>query len=147
VAAEQVLEKGFQAQRAFDGPLCFRYLVSRQFSPAGPDRRIISQAAQKDFDLVERETHVACETDEQHAVNGFRGISALPASAVRRREQAYPFVVANCRSAEAGTFRKLSDLHFSLDAFCRKLGLDLKLTSTFSMHEWLAANRKEQTYG
>src|SRR5271155_6175690 len=28
----------------------------------------------------------------------------------------------------------------------RKLGLDLKLTSTFSMHEWLTANQEEQTH-
>lgn len=114
LAAKQVLEQRFQPERALDGSFCFLYFVGRQLSPAGPYRGIILQAAQEDFDLRQRETHVAREPDEQHAVNRFRGVPALASGAVGRREHAHPLIVANRRSIQAGAAGKFSDLHFSV---------------------------------
>jgi hypothetical protein len=43
------------------------------------------QATEEEFDLVQGESHIACEADEEHAVNSMAGISALATDAIRSR--------------------------------------------------------------
>ena len=47
----------------------------RQLFPSWANRGIIPQAIQKEFDLIQRETHIAGETDEKHTIERFGGLS------------------------------------------------------------------------
>jgi hypothetical protein len=72
----------------------FDFGLSEPFPPF-TYRRFVTKAAQENPDFLERKTHVSREPYQQHAVNGLIGVTALPARAIRSRNQAKLFVVPN----------------------------------------------------
>jgi|SRR5260370_13028009 hypothetical protein len=92
---QKVFEERSQAPRALDAPLDFLNLSVREFFPARPDWGVVPQAIEKNFDLAQRESHLAGKADEEHAVECVRGVPPLAAGTVGRREQSASFVVTD----------------------------------------------------
>jgi hypothetical protein len=113
-AAEKVFKKRFQTQRLFHGAMHFFDLAMSQVPPAGPYGCVISQACEEHFDFSEGKAHVTGKADQQHSVQSFVGVAALAAGTVRRREEAYLLVVADCRGIQAAALGKLANFHVSL---------------------------------
>jgi hypothetical protein len=111
VAMEKTLEKGFQAKGASDAVFDVHELSGGEFLPARSYGSLIVQAAKEKLDFGERETHLASEANEENAVEGVRGIAALAAGAMRRGEEAEPFVVADGGGVEASTAREFPNFH------------------------------------
>ena len=65
---QKVFEERFQAARAADALVDFLDLSVREFFPARPDWRVVSQPVEKNLDLAQRESHLASKADEEHAV-------------------------------------------------------------------------------
>ncbi len=84
-ALQQVFEQCPQPAGAPDGLLDLLELSMSQFPPARDKLGVIPQATEEEFDLVQDESHIACEADEEHAVNSMAGISALATDAIRSR--------------------------------------------------------------
>jgi hypothetical protein len=85
--------------------------------PAFAYRCFVIKAAKENLDLLEREIHISGEPYEQHAVNRFIRITALPARAIRNRNQAKLFVVPNRRRIHARSAGKLSNFHGDLNIY------------------------------
>jgi hypothetical protein len=83
MALQQVFAQFPQPARAPDGLLDL--LELSQFPPARAKLGVIPQATEEEFDLVQGESHIACEADEEHAVNTMARISALAADSIRSR--------------------------------------------------------------
>ncbi len=124
-----MLEERFQTKRTLHRFIKFTDFVMSEFFPAGANRSVVAQAAEKEFDLAEGETHFAGEANEKRAVEGVTGIATLAASAVRRDEEAHFFVVTEGGGVKAGAGGEFPDFHFSFPG----ISLDLKLTLTSSM--------------
>ena len=92
---QKVFEERFQTPRALDAPLDFLNFSVREFFPARPNWRVVPQAVEKNFDLAQRESHLARKADEEHAVECVRGVPALAAGTVGRGKQSASFVVAD----------------------------------------------------
>jgi hypothetical protein len=92
---QKVFEERFQAPRALDAPLDFLNFSVREFFPARPNWRIVPQTIQKNFDLTQRESHLARKADEEHAVECVRWVPALAACTMGRGEQSTSFVVTD----------------------------------------------------
>ena len=101
MAMLKVLEKGFEAERADDVVFDLDEFFGSEFFPARADWSVVAEAAEKELDFGEGETHFAGEANKQDAVEGVRGIAALTASTVWRGEQAEFLVVADGRGMEA----------------------------------------------
>jgi hypothetical protein len=86
MALQQVFAQFPQPARAPGGLLDL--LELSQFPPARAKLGVIPQATEEEFDLVQGESHIACEADEEHAVNSMAGISALAADSIRSRWKA-----------------------------------------------------------
>ncbi|HYT18691.1 MAG TPA: hypothetical protein VEW05_00490 [Candidatus Polarisedimenticolia bacterium] len=56
----------------------------RQFFPARTNGSVVLQSIEKNFDLAQRESHLAGKADEDHAVECVRGVPALAARTVGR---------------------------------------------------------------
>lgn len=82
----KILQKSFEAKRASDAGFDFGELAGGEFFPARADGSVVAEAVEEEFDFGERKTHFAGKTNEQHSVEGVRGIAALAAGAVRGRE-------------------------------------------------------------
>jgi len=67
----------------------------RQFFPARTNGSVVLQSIEKNFDLAQRESHLAGKADEDHAVECVRGVPPLAACSVGRREQSTSFVVTD----------------------------------------------------
>jgi hypothetical protein len=93
---QKMFEERFQAPPALDAPLDFLNFSVRQFFPAWPDWRVVSQPVEKNFDLVQRESHLAGKPDEEHAVECVRRIAPLATRTVGYGKQTASFVVADC---------------------------------------------------
>ena len=113
-ALEEMLQKRLQAQRTRDAFIELGNLVMSEFFPARADGGIVTQAVEEKFDLVESEPHFPGEADEEHAVEGFAGVAALAAGAMRRSEQAHFFVVTEGGSVKASARGEFSDFHVLL---------------------------------
>lgn len=114
MAAAETLEEGFESERAPDVLFHFGELPGGELFPARADGSIVAEAAEEKLDLREGEAHVAGEADEEDAINGVRGVTALAAEALGRGEEAHFFVVANGGGVEVGATGELADLHFCL---------------------------------
>jgi len=77
-----MFEERFQAARTADAVLDFLNFSVREFFPARPDWRVVPQPVEKNFDLAQRESHLACKADEEHTVECVRGVPALAARTV-----------------------------------------------------------------
>jgi len=49
----------------------------RQFFPARTNGSVVLQSIEKNFDLAQRESHLAGKADEDHAVECVRGVPPL----------------------------------------------------------------------
>src|SRR5437773_7086403 len=87
MAMLKVLEKGFEAERADDVVFDLDEFFGSEFFPARADWSVVAEAAEKELDFGEGETHFAGEANKQDAVEGVRGIAALTASTVWRGGQ------------------------------------------------------------
>jgi len=92
---QKVFQERFQAARAADALVDFEDLSMRQFFPVRTNGSVVLQSIEKNFDLAQRESHLAGKADEDHAVECVRGVPALAACAVGRREQSTSFVVTD----------------------------------------------------
>jgi hypothetical protein len=113
-AVQEMLEEGFEAQRALKIFIDLSDLPMGQFFPARADGEIVAEAVEEELDLAEIEVHLAGEADEEHAIEGVTGITALAADALRDSEEAHSFVVADRGGVEAGLAGEFSDFHFNL---------------------------------
>jgi hypothetical protein len=113
-AVQEMLEEGFEAQRALKIFIDLSDLPMGQFFPARADGGIVAEAVEEELDLAEGEIHVAGEADEEDAIEGVAGIAALAANALGGGEEAHFFVVTDGGSVEAGALGEFSDFHFSL---------------------------------
>src|SRR6266404_868693 len=109
---QKVFEERFQAPRALNAPLDFLNFSVREFFPARPDWRVIPQPVEKNFDLPQRESHLACKADKEHAGECVRRIPALAARTVGREEQSTSFVVTDRGSVYPRTAGEFTYLHF-----------------------------------
>jgi hypothetical protein len=66
MALQQVFAQCPQPARAPDGLLDLLELSMSQFPPARAKLGVIPQATEEEFDLVQGESHIACEADEEH---------------------------------------------------------------------------------
>jgi hypothetical protein len=117
---EDALEKGFEFEGAGNVLLDFGELARGKFFPAGADRGVIAEAAKEELDLAKGETHLACEADEEHAVEGVAGVAALATAAVGRGKKAHFFVVADGRGVEVGASGELADFHLSFPSLAER---------------------------
>jgi hypothetical protein len=92
---QKVFEERSQTPRALDAPLDFLNFSVREFFPARPNWGVVAQAVEKNFDLVQRESHLARKADEEHAVECIRGVTPLAAGTMGRGKQSASFVVAD----------------------------------------------------
>ena len=83
---QKVFEERFQVPRAPDTLLDFLNFSVRELFPPRPDWGVIPQSIEKNFDLAQRESHIAGKADEEHAVECVRGVPALAARTVGRGE-------------------------------------------------------------
>jgi len=113
-AVQEMLEKGFQAERALETLIDLGDLPMRELFPARADGGVVAKAVEEELDLAEGEIHVAGEADEEDAIEGVAGIAALAANALGGGEEAHFFVVTDGGSVEAGALGEFSDFHFSL---------------------------------
>ena len=90
-----MFEERFQAARTADAVFDFLNFSVREFFPARPDWRVVPQPVEKNFDLAQRESHLARKADEEHTVECVRGIPALAACTVGRGKQSASFVVTD----------------------------------------------------
>jgi len=90
-----MFEERFQAARTADAVFDFLNFSVREFFPARPDWRVVPQPVEKNFDLAQRESHLARKADEEHTVECVRGVPALAASTVGRGKQSASFVVTD----------------------------------------------------
>jgi hypothetical protein len=67
-----MFEERFQAARTADAVFDFLNFSMREFFPARPDWRVVPQPVEKNFDLAQRESHLARKADEEHAVECVR---------------------------------------------------------------------------
>jgi hypothetical protein len=86
MAMQEVFEQRFQTARAANVLVDFLDLLVRELFPPRPDWGVIPQPVEKNFDLAQRESHIAGKADEEHAVECVRGIPALAARTVGRGE-------------------------------------------------------------
>jgi hypothetical protein len=93
---QKVFKERFQAPRALDAALDFLNFSVREFFPAWPDWRVVPQPVEKNFDLVQRESHLARKPDEEHAVECVRRVPPLAARTVGYGKQTASFVVTDC---------------------------------------------------
>jgi hypothetical protein len=110
-AAEQALEKSFEAQRTGDVFFDLGELSRCEFLPTRADARIVAEAAEEELDFDEGEAHFARKANEQDAIEGVRGIATLAAGTVRWNEQAEFLVVANGGSVQARAASEFPDFH------------------------------------
>jgi len=73
-----MFEERFQAARTADAVLDFLNFSVREFFPARPDWRVVPQPVEKNFDLAQRESHLARKADEEHTVECVRGYRRWP---------------------------------------------------------------------
>ena len=111
VAMLEILQKGFETEPAGDAGFDFGELFGGEFFPARPDGGLVAEAVEEELDFREGEAHFSGETDEEDAVESFRGIAALAAGAMRGSEEAEFFVVADGRGVEACAMGELTDFH------------------------------------
>jgi hypothetical protein len=110
-AAEETLKKGFELEGTGDIALDFDELAGGKFFPTRADGSVTAEATEKEIDFREGKVHVACETDEEDAIESVGGIAALAANTLWRDEEATLFVVADGGGVEAGERCKLADFH------------------------------------
>jgi hypothetical protein len=110
-AVQEMLEEGFEAERALEILIDLDDLPMGESFPARTDGGVFAEAVKEELDLVESEIHVASEADEQHAVEGVGGVAALATDALGGSEEAHFFVVADGGGVEAGAGGKFPDLH------------------------------------
>jgi len=109
---QKVFEERFQVPSAPNTILDFLNFSAREFFPARPNWRVVPQAVEKNFDLAQRESHLARKADEEHAVEGIRGVPALAARTVGRGKQCASFVVTDRGSVQSRTAGEFAYLHF-----------------------------------
>jgi len=107
----KVLEKSFEAKPAREAGFDFGELSGGEFFPARADGSVVAEAVEEELDFGEGETHFAREANEHDAVEGFAGIAALVAGAMRRSEQTEFFVVADGGGVEACAMGEFTDFH------------------------------------
>src|SRR5260370_193130 len=61
-----MFEERFQAARTADAVLDFLNFLVREVFPARPGWRVVPQPFEKNFDLCQRESHLARQRDEEH---------------------------------------------------------------------------------
>lgn len=107
--------KGFlEAGGAIDGQLHLDDFAAGKFSPAGRWRRVIAEAGKEEADFGEGEAHFGGEADEQQAVSGGDGVTALAVATVGSGEQAELFVIADGGSVDASAGCEFTDFHVDL---------------------------------
>jgi hypothetical protein len=82
-----------------------------KFFPAGADRGIVPQAAEKRFHLPEREAHFTGEAEEAEPIDGIAGVAALTSYALGRRGKADFFVISYSGSVEICGGGEFTDFH------------------------------------
>jgi hypothetical protein len=102
VAAEEALEKRFELERTGDVLIHFGELSGREFFPSWADGGVVAETAEEELDFGEGEIHFAGETDEEGAIEGLAGITALAAGAMGRGQKSHFFVVADGGGVEIG---------------------------------------------
>src|SRR5215471_13350949 len=85
--------------------------ASGEFLPARADGRGFTNATKEDADFLKRETHFARKTNEENAIQGFRGIAALTACTGWHGKKADFLVITNGGSVEAGLPCESTDFH------------------------------------
>jgi hypothetical protein len=111
VAAEEALEKRFELERTGDVLIHFGELSGREFCPARADGGVVAETAEEELDIRESETHFTGEADEERAIEGLAGITALAAGAVGRSEKPHFFVVTDGGGVEVGAAGEFTDFH------------------------------------
>ncbi len=111
MAAEEVLEEGFEFEGAGNVFIDFDEFAGGEFFPARADRGVVTEAAEEELDFGEGEAHVRGEADEEDAMEGVAGIAALAAEALGRSQDAHFFVVADGGGVEASGCSKFTDFH------------------------------------
>src|ERR1700687_1357155 len=127
-----MFEKGFELARTLDAGVDLLYFGVCYFSPGGSDGSVVSQAAEKNFNLCQGKAHVAGEADEQQTVEGVAGGSAADCP--------YWRVPRRCPTSRNNGWRKPEDRHLwlVLQSSKRTSGglnelFDLKPTLSFSI--------------
>jgi len=108
---EEITKESSKFESPSNALLDFDQLLRGEFLPARGGRSVFAEAVQEKSDFSETEAHFAGEANEQDAVERFRRIAPMAVEAMRRREQALRFVVADGGSIEACTSSKFADLH------------------------------------
>ena len=93
---KQVFQQRLQSTCAPDALFDFLNLSIREFFPARPNRSIVSQSAQKQFNFTQGKSHIARKADEEYAIERVQGIPPLAAGAMRRGKEPERFVVTDC---------------------------------------------------
>src|SRR5260370_39379757 len=112
MAAEEVLEEGFEFEGAGNGLIDFDELAGGEFFPARAYRSVIAEAVEEEFNLGKGEAHVSGEADEEDAREGVAGVAALATEALGRSEEAAFFVVTDGGGLEAGPAGELAHFYF-----------------------------------
>jgi hypothetical protein len=131
VAMEEALEEGFEFEGTRDVLFDLGDFSGSELFPTRAYRSVIAEAAEEELDFGKGEAHFAGEADEEHAVEGVAGVTALAAAAVGRGEKAHFFVIADCRSVEADASGELADFHCSstLLTYLHAAGAPMRLPS------------------
>jgi hypothetical protein len=72
-----------------------------EFPPTRSNRNAIPKPAQKQLGLAQGESHFTRKANEKHTVERIRGVPALTAVAVRKREETHLLVIADRRRIHA----------------------------------------------
>jgi hypothetical protein len=112
VAVQEALKEGFQSKGTGDVLFDLREFSGGEFFPARADGRIVAETVEKEFDFGKGEAHVASEADEEDAMEGIGGVTALAAEALGRGEESRFFIVADGGGVEVGAASELADFHY-----------------------------------
>src|SRR5216683_2765573 len=99
-----MFEKGFELARTLDAGVDLLDFAVGQFSPAGSDGNVVSQATEKNLNLRQGKAHIAGEADEQQTTEGVTGVAPLIALAVGCGDNAQLLVITNGGSTKASIF-------------------------------------------
>src|SRR5260370_33335283 len=113
MAAEEVLEEGFEFEGAGNGLIDFDELAGGEFFPARAYRSVIAEAVEEEFNLGKGEAHFGGEANEEDAREGVAGVAALAAEALGRSQEAAFFVVTDGGGVEASAAGELDAFHYS----------------------------------
>src|SRR5215475_11827631 len=112
LAVGEAAHEFFEAAGAGDEFAEIEDFAGGEFFPARADGSGFANATQEDTDVVERKSHFAGEANQEDAVEGFGGVTALAVCARRCGEQADFFVIADGGGVEAGLLGERADFHF-----------------------------------